>query len=104
MCAHWNLYQNKTVTAFVKVDNSHTPIASVLDGEERPVRQMLRYAELGEECERLCDKLLGGALSDAELVGQFHLLVTEAVKDVIKRDNPIRCPEITALKENDNGR
>lgn len=52
---HWKLKGDKEITAFIRVVSEDTTIAIVHDGESRAVRQMLRYAQLGEQVEEVMD-------------------------------------------------
>lgn len=123
---HWAIRDDEIV-AWVRVANQWQPIAKVEFGEERPVRQMLRYAKLGEDVERIADQMRINSLmedgktreeaekimneyfqdwptlSPEEAAGMIYKLVKDCVKDIMQRENPINAPEVKRRKSPKKG-
>jgi hypothetical protein len=90
---HWAIQEN-IIVAFVRASGGWGKIASIEFGEERPVRQMLRYVRLGELVEGVIDWKLTGKLTDQQVSEKVEELVRDAVKDIMQREDPISAPEV----------
>jgi hypothetical protein len=80
------------IVAFVGTGNTWEKIASVEN--DRSVRQMLRYAKLGEDVERIADRILGQNLPAKKVKAEVLSLVRACIHDILQRENPINAPEV----------
>lgn len=88
---HW-LLMGGLIVARVKSVDSVSEIAFVKS--ERAVRQLLRYAELGEQCEHIADRLGAMTLTPQQAAVEIDKLVSECIRDVSVHGAKVRCPEI----------
>jgi hypothetical protein len=94
--AHWLLmgsHVSAQIVARVKTDESYSVIAEVEN--ERAVRQMLRYAHLGEEVEAVMDGVAAKVVTSDEAIQKIGWLVGKAILDTRPALNEkVRCPEM----------
>lgn len=88
---HW-LLMGGQIVARVKVADSVSEIGFITN--ERAVRQLLRYAQLGEECEYIVDRLAAMMTTPEEAARELDQLVRKCIDDVSNRQGKVRCPEI----------
>jgi non-ribosomal peptide synthetase component E (peptide arylation enzyme) len=88
---HW-LLKGLLIVARVKVANDVSEIAMVTN--ERACRQLLRYAQLGEECEYIADRLAAMTITPQDAVIELEKLVHKTIADAAPSKGKVRCPEI----------
>ncbi len=89
--AHW-LLMGKQIVARVRSDETYSGIATVEN--ERAVRQMLRYAHLGEQVEAVMDMYSAKAIDAEEVAFKVKVLVIKAIEDTRPTTGKVRCPEM----------
>ena len=90
---HWAIRGNEIV-AFVRVASEWQPIATVNEGYERPVRQMLRYTKLAEDIERIADQMMVNYL----IRGEGAITREEAENFLVKQGISYITPEQAAAR------
>ena len=87
---HWRI-KDDNIFCYVRVSNQLELIAEVI--EERPIRQMLRYSQLGQDAEYIVDRIVAGKLSDKQAVEELVKLVKDTIEDTSSRQK-VNCPEV----------